>query len=176
MGIRRAKGEELSGERWLEVDATMTGTLTFKDPVNLSINGRFEGTLDTQGKLAIGEQAQVRAIINGEQVVVAGSVEGDVTATKLIDVRATGRISGKVVTPRLIVQDGGILHGSVEMMHERSREGWMNVEELARFLEVDAGTVIQWAQEGRVPSQREGATWRFERARVEDWLAQERIK
>ena len=54
MAIRR-RGDA-SDEKVLEVDASMTGTLTFKDPVNLRINGRFDGTLDTKGSLTIGEK------------------------------------------------------------------------------------------------------------------------
>ena len=34
-------------DKFLDVNATMQGTLRFDDPVNLRINGKFEGTLDT---------------------------------------------------------------------------------------------------------------------------------
>ena len=46
------KRDEGGREKWLEVDASMTGSMVFKDPVNLQINGRFEGTLDAKGNLA----------------------------------------------------------------------------------------------------------------------------
>jgi nitrogen PTS system EIIA component len=52
----------------------------------------------------------------------------------------------------------------------------MSVEELARYLEVEAETVVQWAQSGRLPGQRDGSSWRFERSKIEEWLAQEKIK
>jgi excisionase family DNA binding protein len=52
----------------------------------------------------------------------------------------------------------------------------MSVEELARYLEVESATVSQWAQSGRLPAQRDGEQWRFERAKIEEWLAQERVK
>lgn len=176
MAIRRGKGQEPTEERWLEVDASMTGTLTFKDPVNLSINGRFEGTLDTKGSLAIGEQAQIKANITGEKIIVSGSILGNLTVTHLIEVRSTGRIQGKVITPRLIMHDGAAIHGTLEMLGERAGGQWMTVEELARYLEVDGATVAQWAKEGRLPGQQDGTTWRFERSRIEQWLAQERVK
>ena len=176
MAIRRGKGRGASEERWLEVDATMTGTLAFKDPVNLSINGRFEGTLDTKGNLSVGEQAQVTATINGERIIIGGRVHGTVLATGLVEVLASGRIHGKIQTPRLIVHDGATVHGTLEMEGSPSESQWMTIDELARYLEVDVSTVTQWAQEGRVPGQHEGGAWRFERARVEAWVAQEKIK
>ena len=176
MAIRRTKGQEASEERWLEVDAAMTGTLTFKDPVNLAINGRFEGTLDTRGSLSIGEQAKVKATIHGEKVVIGGTIQGDLVATMIVEVLASGRITGKVTTPRLVVHDGAIVQGTLEMAGPRGGGQWMTIDELARYLEVDASTVTQWAQEGRLPSERDGGTWKFERARIEEWLAQEKVK
>ena len=58
MGKRDKKHEV---EKTLDVDASMQGSLIFKDPVNLKINGRFEGTLNTKGNLMIGEHATVNA-------------------------------------------------------------------------------------------------------------------
>ena len=176
MALRRGKGEESASERWLEVDASMTGTLTFKDPVNLSINGRFEGTLDAKGNLSIGEHAQIKATLRGEKIVIGGDVQGTIVATNLVELRETGRVNGKVTTPRLVMHDGAILHGTVEMLTGPASSQWMSVEDLAKYLEVEAATVIQWAQEGRLPAQRENGTWRFERVKIESWLAQEKIK
>ena len=174
MALRRK--EDGGAEKWLEVDASMTGTLAFKDPVNLQINGRFEGTLNTKGLLAIGEKAEVRATIQGDQISIGGTVDGTITATGRVELLSTARVTGKIIAPRLVVQDGAILHGTLEMAGSASTGKWMGVEDLARYLEVDSETVTQWAQAGRVPAQRENGQWRFERAKVEEWLAQERVK
>ena len=176
MALGRQKQSETSTEKWLEVDASMTGTLAFKDPVNLQINGRFEGTLDTKGNLSIGEHAQVKATIQGESIAVSGTVSGNITATTRVELHATARLTGKVATPRLTVHDGAILHGTVEMIGGRTESPWMTIEELARYLEVDANTVSQWAEGGRLPAQREGSQWRFDRTKIEEWLAHEKIK
>jgi len=50
-------------EKTLDVDVAMQGTLTFKDPVNLRINGKFEGNLDIRGNLTIGPTAVINADI-----------------------------------------------------------------------------------------------------------------
>ena len=177
MALRRQKEEEGGTERWLAVDASMTGTLTFKDPVNLQINGRFEGTLDTRGNLSIGEKATVKATVQGEVITIAGTVQGNVTATSRVEILPSGRLIGKVKSPRVIMRDGAILQGTLDMTGGTTEVApWMTIEELARYLEVDAETVAQWAQDGRLPAQREGAQWRFERAKIEEWLAQEKVK
>ncbi len=174
MAIRR-RGDA-SEEKVLEVDASMTGTLTFKDPVNLRINGRFDVTLDTKGSLLIGEKAQVKATITGELITLGGIVTGNVTATSRVELLSSARVSGKISSPRVIMQDGAILNGTLEMGRSQNEDPWMTVEELARYLEVDVATVEEWAKGGRLPSQRENNQWRFERSKVEEWLAQEKIK
>ena len=176
MALRRQKPEESQDERWIEVDASMTGSLSFKDPVNLQINGRFEGTLDAKGNLSIGEKAQVKATIKGEAVTIGGIVNGTINATSRVELLSTARVTGKVSSPRVIMHDGAVLHGTLEMAGGASDQPWMNIEELARYLEVDAETVTQWAQGGRLPAQRDGNEWRFNRAKIEEWLAHERVK
>ena len=176
MALRRQREEETGTERWLEVDATMTGTLAFKDPVNLQINGQFEGTLETKGNLSIGEKARIKATIYGEAIVVGGTVNGTITATSRLELLASARVTGKVVSPRVVMHDGAVLHGTVEMLSKAGDGSWMTVEDLARYLEVDAATVSQWAQSGRLPGQLEENQWRFERAKIEEWLAHEKIK
>jgi len=176
MAFRRQKGEEDEGSRWLEVDASMTGSLVFKDPVNLQINGQFEGSLDTKGNLSIGSKANVKATIRGEAITIGGTVQGTVTATTHIELLSTARVSGKVVSPRVIMKDGSVFNGTLEMAGGADISPWMTVEELARYLEVEPETVSQWAQSGRLPASREGSSWKFERTKIEEWLAQEKIK
>ena len=75
---RRDKNEQ----KILDVDASMQGTLAFRDPVNLRINGNFEGKLDTKGSLTIGDNASVRADIKGEEIMIGGKVVGNILAEK----------------------------------------------------------------------------------------------
>jgi excisionase family DNA binding protein len=176
MALRRPRGDEPEAVKWLEVDASMTGTLTFKDPVNLQINGRFEGSLDAKGNLAVGEKADVKATIRGESISVSGVVSGNITATSRVELLSTARVTGKISSPRVVMQDGAVLNGTLDMASVQSNHPWMSVEELARYLEVDAATVSQWAQAGRLPAQREDGQWRFDRSKIEEWLAHEKIK
>ena len=180
MALRR-KPDEDGQLRLLEVDASMAGTLSFKDPVNLQINGQFEGSLDVRGVLTVGPSGRVRATIHGEQIVIAGRVEGPVTASKRMELMATARVLGKVTTPRLVMHEGAVLQGPCEMIAEpAASEGppsqWMSLEELARYLEVDAAAILDWAQNGKLTGRQEGGQWRFERQLVEAWLAQEKIR
>lgn len=176
MPLMRPKNDESNVMRWLEVDASMTGTMTFKDPVNLRINGQFDGTLNTKGNLEIGEKAQVKANIQGESITIAGVVQGSIVATDRVELTATARVTGKILCTRVIMQDGAKLQGTLDMDNSSGNEHWINANELAKYLEVDADTVVKWAKEGRLPARQNGSQWQFDRAKVEDWLTKEKVK
>lgn len=172
-------------EKILDVDASMQGTLTFRDPVNLRINGKFDGSLDTKGTLTIGAAAMVAANIRGEHVIVAGRVEGDIVADGSLRVLATGRVVGNVKTVQLVIEAGAIFRGQCEMLEAAALRGGgaeagardlMSLEDVARYLEVDADSVLEWASQRRIPAVQEGVTWRFEKAQVDAWVAQEKSR
>ena len=183
---KRKEDEQLvkAGEtKILDVDASMQGSLTFRDPVNLRINGSFEGSLDTKGNLTVGENAQVQANIIGENIVISGKVFGNVTATTNLCLTASAFLLGSIKTPKLSVQEGATFQGKCEMQAKDTKvaqatvqQALMSVDELAKYLEVDIDSVEDWAKSGRIPAQKEGSTWKFDRGRIDTWIASEKIK
>lgn len=164
----RRKPEE---EKILDVDAAMSGTLTFRDPVNLRINGRFEGTLETKGSLVIGPHAVVNAHIIGDEIIVAGKLKGEILAKKKIVLMDSAIAEIKVRTARLIVNEGAVFEGACHMLGEH-----LTVDDVAKYLEVDMSSVIEWANTGKIPAIKEQDTWKFERKSIDDWVAAGKVK
>lgn len=188
MAFGKKKGKEEPIERVekvkiLDVDASMQGSLTFRDPVNLRINGKFEGSLDTKGNLTIGENAQVRANIVGEDIVISGKVTGGVAASGSLGLTSSAHLIGDIRTPKLSVVEGAFFQGRCEMSAKEAKvsrstmqEAMMTVDELARYLEVDSASITDWAKAGKIPSQKEGTSWKFDRSQIDAWIASEKIK
>lgn len=176
MMTKKDKRQEV--EKVLDVDASMQGTLVFKDPVNLKINGRFEGVLNTKGSLMIGEQATVNADITGESIIIAGKVSGNITALKDLKLIAPAQVRGDITTPMLSIAEGAIFDGRSKMFAQTKEyiENMLNAEELAKYLEVDMNLVHEWANSGKIPGTKEGNNWKFERAKIDEWVAQGKIK
>lgn len=79
------------------------------------IEGTFEGQIGLQGMLVIGESGRVTCEnIRAGTVIVAGAVRGNITAQKL-EIRATGRVWGDVVTTSFVTEDGAFLRGAIRM-------------------------------------------------------------
>ncbi len=176
---RKARKEEV--EKILDVDASMQGSLVFKDPVNLRINGRFEGTLNTKGSLMISENAVVSADITGESIVIAGKVNGNVTAVKDLKLIAPACVVGDIRTGLLSIAEGAIFEGTSRMLSKPAQESGprhdtMTPDELAKYLEVDPSMIVEWVNSGKLPANREGSTWTFDRTKVDEWVASGKIR
>ncbi len=157
-------------EKILDVDAAMQGSLIFKDPVNLRINGRFEGTLQVKGILNIGSTAVLFADIIGENIVIAGRVKGKITAKGSLTLLPTAILEGDIYPIKLNIAEGAIFEGKCFMLHDS-----LNAEELARYLEVDLSSIIDWANSGKIPAVKEGSDWKFERKAIDSWVASGKV-
>ena len=177
MMARRDKKRE--AEKVLDVDASMQGTLIFKDYVNLKINGTFEGVLNTKGSLMIGEHATVNADITGESIIVAGNVNGNITALKDLKLISPARVIGDIRTPLLSIAEGAIFDGTSRMLNKTNditTDDAMTPDDLAKYLEIETNLVYEWADSGRLPGTKNGSAWKFERAKIDEWVAQGKIK
>jgi excisionase family DNA binding protein len=174
-------GKKNDAHRVLEVDASLQGDLVFKDAVNLHINGKFEGTLETKGDLLIGEHAEVKANIRGERIAIAGRVEGDILALSELKITSTARVTGNIESPVFTLERGGIFQGLSRMLKGESpaelqgRRAFLNLDEVARYLSVETGLISEWAKNGKLPASREGEDWRFDKQRIDEWIANGRI-
>ena len=157
-------------EKILDVDASMQGSLSFKDAVNLRINGKFEGNLDAKGNLTIGATAVINADIVGDNVIIGGGVRGRITAKERLTILPTAIVEGDIFPAKLNIAEGAILEGRCCMLHD-----FLNAEELARYLEVDQNSIMEWANSGKVPGLKEGNDWRFERKAIDSWVASGKI-
>ncbi len=103
-------------DKVINIEAAMKGNLVFKAPVNLQINGSFEGELETQGQLSIGEKADVKAKkIKGEDIIIFGKVEGDIICTKRLKISASGSVVGSLKAPLLVIEEGAVFEGNCQV-------------------------------------------------------------
>jgi cytoskeletal protein CcmA (bactofilin family) len=89
------------------------GSLTGSGGVR--IEGTFEGKIGLSGVLVVGETGRVTCEdLRAGTVIVAGAVRGNITAQK-VEIRATGRIWGDVVTVSFATEEGAFLRGQIRM-------------------------------------------------------------
>ncbi len=79
------------------------------------IEGEFEGEIAIPDHgLAIGGAAQVRGDVYAQTITVLGHVEGNLTATALIELRPSAVVTGRLASPRLSIEEGAWFRGRVD--------------------------------------------------------------
>jgi cytoskeletal protein CcmA (bactofilin family) len=80
------------------------------------IEGRVDGHVELKNHhLTVGPNGDVKGEISAKQCTIVGTVQGNVTAVERIEVADTGRIEGDLVSPRLLIQEGAQVNGSISM-------------------------------------------------------------
>ena len=52
----------------------------------------------------------------------------------------------------------------------------LSAEEIAKYLEVDTSMIFEWVNAGKLPGVKEKNTWKFDRAKVDEWIANGKVK
>ncbi len=79
------------------------------------IEGTLEGEIAVRGLVIIGETGRVTCqTFKADTIIVAGSVNAELVAEKL-EIRATGRVYGDVITQSFSTEEGAFLRGKVTM-------------------------------------------------------------
>ena len=95
---------------------SIKGFLTGKGGVR--IEGVFEGKIDIEGILVVGDQGKVVSEeIRAPTVVAGGTVQANIIADK-VQVTRSGRVYGDVTTSNLSTEEGGFLKGTIRMPDE----------------------------------------------------------
>lgn len=96
---------------YLGAGTTIKGELRCGE--SLRIDGKLVGEVHCEQLLTIGEKGSLEASIDGETVVVAGEVKGDIKASRKITLEATARVTGNLTTPGIVIQEGARLEGRI---------------------------------------------------------------
>jgi cytoskeletal protein CcmA (bactofilin family) len=110
---RSAETKGVDVKAFLGEGAEFSGVLTFEGTVR--IDGKFQGDVMTRGTLVVGEEAVLNADISAGTVVIKGRVRGNITASKRLELLSGGRLKGDVRTPVLVVEEGAVFDGALEM-------------------------------------------------------------
>ena len=82
---------------------------------SLLILGTFEGEFDLKGQLEVAQGAVIKGNINATGVSINGNVNGTVVASERIVLETTASIKGRLVTPKISIQDGAVIDGELQM-------------------------------------------------------------
>ena len=89
------------------------GQLTFKGAVR--IDGRFVGTINSEGKLILGKDAHVEGTISVGELEVHGALQGEIIVSHRTLLHNTAKVTGSLSTALLAMEEGALLQGDLRM-------------------------------------------------------------
>lgn len=109
--VQPARREGALGEisTLLGKGASFEGKLTFEGTVR--VDGKFKGEVFSDDVLVVGEGAYVEAEIDIGDIIIQGTVVGNIKAKRSIEIHAPGRVKGDIHTPSLQIDKGVIFEG-----------------------------------------------------------------
>lgn len=90
---------EISGSEDLYVDGEVRGSIELRDHA-----------------LTVGPNGKVDANVTAREIVVHGTLNGNVHASDKMEIRKTGSILGDLTTARIIIEDGAYFKGSIDIL------------------------------------------------------------
>ena len=82
---------------------------------DLTVDGRVEGKIRISKLLTIGPAGEVVAEIHGENVVVIGRVNGNVSADQKVILKPTAMVTGNISCQSFVVNEGASFEGNIQM-------------------------------------------------------------
>lgn len=84
---------------------------------DLTIDGEVEGTVELQEhRLTIGPNGKVTAGVKAREVVVLGTIHGNVEARDKVEIRKEAKLVGDIRTARIVIDDGAYFKGNIDVV------------------------------------------------------------
>ena len=94
-------------------DANFKGELSFEKGMRLM--GKFEGKVNTPGRLHVAKEAKMSADVEAGGIVVEGEVHGNLSAVDRIELKQSARYEGDLRATKLVVDEGAVFNGHVSV-------------------------------------------------------------
>ena len=126
-GLSAASRPAADVDRSGQVQAKIGKTLKLKGEMNGSedvfVDGEVEGMIELpENALVIGPSGNVRAQVKARSVTIFGHLEGKVQAGERVEIRKTGSLEGDLVTRRIVIEDGAVFRGSIDVLKPEIKE------------------------------------------------------
>tara|TARA_B100001248_G_scaffold90691_1_gene67045 strand:- start:92 stop:493 length:402 start_codon:yes stop_codon:yes gene_type:complete len=104
----------------LEKNSSIKGE--FKSECDFRVDGNFEGTIETNGKVVVGKSGRIEGSIVCKSADIEGYINGNVQADDLLSIRSTGEVKGDVIMSKLVVESGAVFNAKSIMKGENSED------------------------------------------------------
>jgi cytoskeletal protein CcmA (bactofilin family) len=93
---------------------------------DIRIDGSLTGNLSTKGKVVIGPTGKIKGEVYCKNSEVSGVIEGKICVGQLLNLKASSKIIGDIVTAKLAIEPGARFTGNCNMSESEENGGSVN--------------------------------------------------
>ena len=98
---------------------------------SLRVDGSLTGTIRRADTVVLGVGATMTGDVHAREVILGGTLTGSVFATERVELQPTAVVTGNITTQVVLVQEGGVVNGKVEMLPPVAARGSQHSGELS---------------------------------------------
>jgi len=84
---------------------------------DLFVDGDVEGSIEAlQHRVTVGANGAVNASVKAREVIVLGTIRGNVEVSDRVEIRKEAKLAGDIRTARITIEDGAYFKGSIDIV------------------------------------------------------------
>ena len=105
--------DPITSKNLLSSDVEIKGSIKFTN--ELTVDGKVEGEIVSQGVLTIGQNAEIRGEVKTKSCTVLGKVHGNITVEERCELKSRAVLQGDLKAARLVIEEGATFVGKSEV-------------------------------------------------------------
>jgi cytoskeletal protein CcmA (bactofilin family) len=101
------------GTCFIAAKTVIKGEITGDEDV--VVDGNVEGQIRITRDLRVGAQGVVKATVEAQSIIVSGELIGDCLASSRVEIQSTGRLTGNIRAPKIVIAEGAMFRGNSDM-------------------------------------------------------------
>jgi cytoskeletal protein CcmA (bactofilin family) len=110
---RRIRDKDLGPTTYVAPSTSITGNISGQG--SYVFCGEVEGDCDIDGLVTLAEGGRWHGTLRATDIIVAGTVEGDVIGRQKVEVAGTARIAGTLAGLSIAVAEGAVIEGEIKV-------------------------------------------------------------
>ena len=112
-GVAPAPAPAKPGTCVIAAKTVIKGELTGDEDV--IVEGNVDGQIRITRDLRVGANGVVKATVEAQSIIVSGELIGDCQASVRVEIQATGRLTGNIRAPKIVIAEGAMFRGNSDM-------------------------------------------------------------
>jgi cytoskeletal protein CcmA (bactofilin family) len=83
------------------------------------VEGQIEGEIRITRDLRVGTGGVVKAKVAAQSIIVSGEIVGDCEASGRVELQSTGKLTGNIRAPKIVIAEGAMFRGNSDMSSKR---------------------------------------------------------